>query len=113
MLGQETPGEDPHVTSEYAVAFVQGMQGNHPHYLKVSACLKHLSAYSQETARIAFSAIVTTQDMEDTYLPAFKAGVVKANASGIMCSYNAETYGDGIFGPNTWNANQHGGIPSW
>lgn len=48
--------------------------------------------------------------MEDTYLPAFEAGVTKGNASGIMCSYNAETYGEGIYGPGT--ADQHGAIPS-
>jgi hypothetical protein len=36
--------------------------------------------------------------MEDTYLPAFQAGVVQGKASGIMCSYNAETYGTGLYG---------------
>ena len=42
--GQETPGEDPTITSEYGVAFVTGMQGNHSTYLKASACLKHFAA---------------------------------------------------------------------
>jgi hypothetical protein len=59
----------------------------HSRYLKVSACLKHFSAYSQETGRLGFAANVTATDMEDTYLPAFEAGVRDGNASGIMCSY--------------------------
>ena len=46
--------------------------------------------------------------MEDTYLPAFEAGVERGNASGIMCSYNAETYGYGVMG----NGTQGGAIPS-
>jgi beta-glucosidase-like glycosyl hydrolase len=50
--GQETPGEDPTLSGSYATNFVQGMQGNDTTYLKVSACLKHFSAYSQETGTV-------------------------------------------------------------
>eukprot|EP00051_Salpingoeca_urceolata_P017464 m.237925 g.237925 ORF g.237925 m.237925 type:complete len:786 (-) comp18961_c1_seq6:65-2422(-) len=106
--GQETPGEDPVLTSAYAEQFVTAMQGPDPEHLKVSACLKHYAAYSQETDRNSFPAVVEAQDMTDTYLPAFQAGVEKAKASGIMCSYNAETYGNGIYGKGT----QGGAIPS-
>ena len=70
--GEETPGEDPHVNSIYAEEFVKGMQGDDEHYLKTSACLKHYAAYSEETGRNSFPAVVTSQDMEDTYLPAFE-----------------------------------------
>lgn len=109
--GQETPGEDPTITSEYAIAFVRGMQGNDTRgYLKASSCLKHLSAYSEESGRNQFPAVVTSQDMEDTYLPAFQAGVQLGNATGMMCSYNAETYGYGVFGPGS--EAQFGAIPS-
>ena len=38
--------------------------------------------------RFYFDAQVTAQDMEDTYLPAFKAGVTEGHAAGVMCSYN-------------------------
>jgi len=106
--GQETPGEDPALTSEYAARFLAGMQGADLRFLKVSACLKHFSAYSQETNREGVGVAVTAQDMEDTYLPAFKAGVQRGRASCIMCSYNAETYGAGIFGVGA----QGGAIPS-
>jgi len=107
--GQETPGEDPHMNGEYAAAFVPGMQGNESSgYLKVSACLKHFAAYSEEQDRHSFPAMVTSQDMEDSYLPAFQAGVEKAHPSGLMCSYNAESFGEGLYGTGT----QGGAIPS-
>jgi len=73
------------LNGKYAASFVSGMQGSDPKYLKVSACLKHFAAYSVETNRAGFAAVVNAQDMEDTYLPAFEAGVVQGNASGIMC----------------------------
>lgn len=82
----------PTINSEYGYQFITGMQGDDPKYLKTSACLKHYAAYSEETNRYSFPAVVTSQDMEDTYIPAFQAGVERANASSIMCSYNAETY---------------------
>eukprot|EP00039_Didymoeca_costata_P011358 m.159291 g.159291 ORF g.159291 m.159291 type:complete len:761 (+) comp15146_c1_seq7:120-2402(+) len=106
--GQETPGEDPTLSSSYAINFVKGMQGSDASYLKVSACLKHFAAYSQETGRIGEAAVVTEQDMEDTYLVPFEAGIVNGSASGIMCSYNAETYGYGLYGKGS----QNGAIPS-
>lgn len=107
--GQETPGEDPTINGEYAKEFVSGMQGNESSgYLKVSACLKHYAAYSEETGRESFAAVVTATDMEDTYLPAFHQGVTEGGASGLMCSYNAETYGYGVEG----NGTQSGAVPS-
>lgn len=93
--GQETPGEDPFLSSVYATAFVRGMQeGEDGRYLKTSACCKHFAAYSVEnlyngTHRHNFDAQVTKQDMVDTYLPAFEACVVKGKASALMCSYNS------------------------
>ena len=110
--GQETPGEDPMLNGEYATQYIQGLQGDEEQngYLQVSACLKHYAAYSEETGRESFAAQVHSQDMLDTYLPAFEQGVKKGKASGLMCSYNAETYGSGIFGRGT--EEQHGAIPS-
>jgi len=96
--GQETPGEDPFLTGEYAVAFVRGLQGEamegdtavpeDSKFLKVSGCCKHFSAYSQEVPRHRLDAIVTLQDQADTYLPAFEDCVERGHVSSIMCSYN-------------------------
>ena len=111
--GQETPGEDPTLNGDYGREYVSGLQGDESSngYLVTSACLKHYAAYSEEMGREHFAAVVTAQDMEDTYLPAFEEGVVNGKASSIMCSYNAETYGEGLYGPNTW-AHQNNSIPS-
>ena len=88
--GQETYGEDPYLTSQLGMAFVRGLEGDHPRYLKTSACAKHYAVHSgPEWNRSTFNAEVSDQDLWDTYLPAFKKLVVDAKVSGVMCAYNA------------------------
>ncbi|WP_258101469.1 glycoside hydrolase family 3 protein [Marinoscillum pacificum] len=86
--GQETYGEDPFLTSRLGVAFVKGLQGDHPKYLKTAACGKHFAVHSgPERLRHEFDAIASPKDMFETYLPAFKA-LVDADVESIMCAYN-------------------------
>jgi beta-glucosidase len=88
--GQETYGEDPYLTGRMGVAFVTGMQGNDPHYLKVVATPKHYAVHSgPEPLRHTFDAVVSESDLENTYLPAFKAAVVEGKADSVMCVYNS------------------------
>ncbi|RPH39496.1 MAG: glycoside hydrolase family 3 protein, partial [Planctomycetota bacterium] len=88
--GQETYGEDPYLTARMGVAFVVGMQGDDPHYLKVVATPKHYAVHSgPEPERHTFDARVSEADMVDTYLPAFRATVVEGKAESVMCVYNA------------------------
>ena len=88
--GQETYGEDPYLTSKIGKAFVLGLQGDDPCYLKASACAKHYAVHSgPEKNRHSFNSDVSTYDLWDTYLPAFRTLVVDANVSGVMCAYNA------------------------
>ena len=88
--GQETYGEDPYLTGRMGVAFVTGMQGDDPRYLKVVSTPKHYAVHSgPEPERHSFDAKITVADMEDTYLPAFKAAVTEGKAGSIMCVYNA------------------------
>ena len=88
--GQETYGEDPYLTSQIGKAFVLGLQGDDPHYMKASACAKHYAVHSgPEMSRHTFDIDVSTYDLWDTYLPAFRELVVNANVSGVMCAYNA------------------------
>lgn len=84
--GQETPGEDPTVNGAYAAAYIGGLQGDEASNgaLLSSACVKHFAAYSEETDRDSFPAVVTNADMQDTYLPAFEAAVVDGAASCVM-----------------------------
>lgn len=87
--GQETWGEDPFFTGEMASAFVQGIQGDHPKYLKAAACAKHFAVHSgPEKDRHSFNAIVTKRDLYDTYLPAFKKLVTDAKVESVMGAYN-------------------------
>ena len=88
--GQETYGEDPYLTSRLGVAFVEGLQGDDPHYFKTIATPKHFAVHSgPESSRHRFNVDVTPHDLEDTYLPAFRATIVEAKADSIMCAYNA------------------------
>jgi beta-glucosidase len=88
--GQETYGEDPFLTSRMAVAFVGGMQGNDPHYFRVISTPKHYAVHSgPELLRHGFNVNVSLHDLEDTYLPAFRATVTEAHAQSVMCAYNA------------------------
>ncbi|WP_010133970.1 glycoside hydrolase family 3 C-terminal domain-containing protein [Ochrovirga pacifica] len=88
--GQETYGEDPYLTSQMGVAFVKGLQGNHPKYLKSAACAKHFAVHSgPEELRHHFNANPSKKDLYETYLPAFEALVKQANVEGVMSAYNA------------------------
>lgn len=87
--GQETYGEDPYLTSSLGVAFVRGLQGDDPKYLKLVATPKHYAVHSgPEPLRHVFNADVSDRDLWDTYLPAFKATVTEGKAYSIMCAYN-------------------------
>ena len=88
--GQETYGEDPFLTSHMAVAFVTGMQGDDPHYPRVVSTPKHYAVHSgPESTRHYANVDVSSHDLEDTYLPAFRAAVTQAHAQSVMCAYNA------------------------
>lgn len=87
--GMETYGEDPFLTGEIGAAFVRGLQGDDPKYLKASACAKHYAVHSgPEWNRHTFDAYVSDHDLWDTYLPAFEKLVVEAGVSGVMTAYN-------------------------
>jgi beta-glucosidase len=87
--GQETYGEDPFLAARMAVAFVSGMQGDDPKYLRVISTPKHFAVHSgPEPSRHTRNVEVSDHDMEDTYLPAFRAAVVEGKAGSIMCAYN-------------------------
>jgi beta-glucosidase len=88
--GQETYGEDPYLTSRLGVAFVDGLQGDDPHYYKTIATPKHFAVHSgPESTRHSANVDVSPHDLEDTYLPAFRATVKEGKAGSVMCAYNA------------------------
>ncbi len=86
--GQETYGEDPFLTATMGSAFVRGLQGDDPHYLKASATAKHFAVHSgPEADRDHFDAIVDEKDLRETYLYAFHA-LVNAGVESVMSAYN-------------------------
>jgi beta-glucosidase len=87
--GQETYGEDPFLTGRMGVAFVTGMQGDDPKYFRVISTPKHFAVHSgPEPSRHSINVEVSKHDMEDTYLPAFRAAVTEGKAESVMCAYN-------------------------
>ena len=99
--GQETYGEDPYLTSRLAVGFIKGLQGEDPDHLKAAACAKHFAVHSgPEGIRHEFNAVVSKQDLYETYLPAFKACVQEAKVEAVMGAYN-RTNGEPCCGSKT------------
>jgi len=86
---QECYGEDPFLTSRIGVAYVQGLQGNDPKYLKVASTLKHFAVNNQEQGRTSLSAQVLERMLYEYWLPHFKACVVEGRARSLMAAYNA------------------------
>ena len=86
--GQETCGEDPYMNAVLGVQTVLGMQGNDKHYFKTHACAKHYAVHSgPEPLRHSMNVEPTNRDLWETYLPAFKALVKKADVREVMCAY--------------------------
>jgi beta-glucosidase len=88
--GQETYGEDPFLTGRLGVAFVTGLQGDDPRYLKTISTPKHYAVHSgPESLRHRMDVPVSLHDLYDTYTPAFRATVVDGHAESVMCAYNS------------------------
>ena len=99
--GQETYGECPYLTGRMGVAFVKGLQGSDPKYLKLAATPKHFAVHSgPEAQRHSFNACVSARDLNETYLRAFKECVIEARAAAVMGAYN-RTNGEPCCGSHT------------
>ncbi len=86
--GHETYGEDPYLTARLGCAFVRGLQGK-GETLKTAACAKHFAVHSgPEALRHSFNALASAKDLEETYLPAFRALVREAKVETVMGAYN-------------------------
>ncbi|MDR0939628.1 MAG: glycoside hydrolase family 3 C-terminal domain-containing protein [Mediterranea sp.] len=88
--GQETYGEDPYLTGQMGMAVIHGLQGpDTAKYDKLHACAKHFAVHSgPEWNRHKFDVeSLAPRDLWETYLPAFKDAVQKANVREVMCAY--------------------------
>ena len=88
--GMETYGEDPYLTGQMGMAVVRGLQGpSDSPVLKAHACAKHYAVHSgPEWNRHSYDAVVSERDLRETYLPAFKDLVTKADVQEVMTAYN-------------------------
>lgn len=88
--GHETYGEDPLLTGRMGTAFIRGLQeGEDPKYRKLDATVKHFAAHSgPEAGRHSFNAEVSTEDMADSYLWAFRYCIEHAKPAAVMGAYN-------------------------
>jgi len=88
--GQETYGEDPFLTGQLGVSFIQGLQGDDPKYLEAYACAKHYAVHSgPEPLRHEFDVSPPERDLYETYLPQFEAAVREGHVGGVMGAYNS------------------------
>ena len=85
---QETYGEDPYLVSRMVVAYIRGMQGDDPRYLKTAAAVKHLGMHGQETGRTTSSFDCPERWLFEYYFPSFRAAIVEAHAAGVMAAHN-------------------------
>jgi beta-glucosidase len=88
--GQETYGEDPFLTAKLGVAFVTGVQGGDLDHLRAVATSKHFAVHSgPEPMRHGFNVDPSPRDLEETYLPAFRATVTEGHVQSVMCAYSS------------------------
>jgi len=85
----EVWGEDPFLASRMGVAFVNGLQGDDPKYLKVAATIKHYAVYNQETRRANLNTVVSERMLMEYWLPDFREAVVEGHAQSVMAAMNS------------------------
>jgi beta-glucosidase len=85
---EESYSEDPCLLSRMGVAFITGMQGNDPYYLKTVSTPKHFVANNEEERRHTGSSDVDMRSLYEYYLPAFRQAIVEGKAYSIMGAYN-------------------------
>ena len=85
----ETYGEDPFLTGEMGAAFVRGLQGDDPHYLKVVSTPKHFAANNEEHNRFECDAVIPEKQLREYYLSGFESCIRRGGAQSIMSAYNA------------------------
>jgi beta-glucosidase len=86
---EEAYGEDPHLAGKLSSALTQGLQGDHPFYLKAVASLKHFIGNNNEVDRGECSVSIDPRNMNEYYLKAFEIPIIEGRAQSMMTSYNS------------------------
>ncbi|MDR0540818.1 MAG: beta-glucosidase, partial [Dysgonamonadaceae bacterium] len=85
----ETYGEDPFLSGILGAAFVKGLQGNDPRYLKIVSTPKHFAVNNEEHNRFEANPQVSERILREYYFPAFEQCVKEGHAASFMTAYNA------------------------
>jgi beta-glucosidase len=85
---EECYGEDPYFNGTMSVAFVKGLQGDHPKYWQTAALLKHFLANSNENGRSSSSSDFDERLFREYYSAPFRMGIIEGGARAFMASYN-------------------------
>ncbi|MDD4032065.1 MAG: glycoside hydrolase family 3 C-terminal domain-containing protein [Bacteroidales bacterium] len=86
---EECFGEDAYLTSRMTVAFVKGLQGNHPKYWCTASLMKHFMANSNEDGRDSTSSDFGEKLFREYYGYPFYKGITEGGSKAFMASYNA------------------------
>lgn len=95
---EEAYGEDPHLTSRIAGAYILGMAGEDPDYVRCGATLKHFYGNNVEHDRSLCNSNISDELKDSYYIHVFEEIIDHADPMGVMSSYN---YVNGV--PNTFN----------
>ncbi len=95
----ETWSEDPYLCGRMAVAFIKGLQGDDPRYLKLAATIKHFAVNNVEVDRKTLSANVSERMLREYWLPHWRDAVVEGGARSVMASYNQVNGLYNVFNP--------------
>ena len=85
---EEAYGEDPVLTGEMASAYIRGMQGDHPRYLRIASTLKHFYANNTEEGRGWKNSTIDPRNKYELYLEPFRRAIENGGAEGVMTAYN-------------------------
>ena len=85
---EEGYGEDPFLTGEMSSAYIQGMQGDDPFYLRVAATLKHFYGNNTEAGRGWKNSSIDPRNKYELYLEPFRRAIEKGGAEAVMTAYN-------------------------
>jgi beta-glucosidase len=85
---EESFGEDAYLAGALSVAFIKGLQGDHPRYWQAASLMKHLLANSNENGREHTSSEFDERMLHEYYALPFRMGVVEGGSNAFMAAYN-------------------------
>lgn len=100
---EEGYGEDPLLTGEMSSAYIQGMQGDDPKYLRMAATLKHFYANNTEAGRGWKNSSIDPRNRYELYLEPFRRAIEDGGAEAVMTAYNKINGIPGMLNPEVKN----------